>query len=365
VEGSWQDDETDRALRRPACDDFYILGGSWNSWPMLFFMVLNAVVDGRAQDALFMCVLHEQNENRYLLWFFTYLLLCFVVVLLLNMLIAMFSRSFDMMYDAMTIHVQTNFARVVVAWCASSPEPPPLNLLQVPYKAVLLVLSWLRRLRTLFGGRRSARQASRSDSTSSETSAVVQEPAAAEASSSWAADAKKAAASADTPSAASAPASPATGTGNCGAVAADDERLGQMLRGTHGTFAGMGLQPAVLWLLHNGRQEPRNYAGTTVKSVEGTRNSWEIWKEKQSEAELAHEVSDFAAKREDTLAQEDRWRNKMLRNIGDKFTHVDKRFDRMNERFDQLAAACAELTASVRALQPQQAPVEVVANAHL
>jgi hypothetical protein len=98
---------------------------------------------------------------------------------------------------------------------------------------------------------------------------------------------------------------------------------------------------------------------------EGTRNSWEIWKEKQSEAELAHEVSDFAAKREDTLAQEDRWRNKMLRNIGDKFTHVDKRFDRMNERFDQLAAACAELTASVRALQPQQAPVEVVANAHL
>eukprot|EP00966_Prymnesium_polylepis_P182911 4238333-Prymnesium_polylepis.1 len=88
-----------------------------------------------------MCVLHEENENRYLLWFFTYLLLCFVVVLLLNMLIAMFSRSFDMMYDSMTIHVQTNFARSVVAWCASPPEPPPLNLLQLPYKALQLSLS--------------------------------------------------------------------------------------------------------------------------------------------------------------------------------------------------------------------------------
>ena len=47
-----------------------------------------------------MCVLHEENENRYLLWGFTYLLLLFVVVLLLNMLIAMFSRSFDMMVRA-------------------------------------------------------------------------------------------------------------------------------------------------------------------------------------------------------------------------------------------------------------------------
>ena len=103
VEPTWQDDASDRELRRPACDDFYILGGSWNDWAKLLFLVLNAVVDGRAQDALFMCVLHEKNENRYLLWTFVYLLLLFVVVLLLNMLIAMFSRSFNLMYDSMTI----------------------------------------------------------------------------------------------------------------------------------------------------------------------------------------------------------------------------------------------------------------------
>ena len=39
----------------------------------------------------------------------------------------------------MTIHVQTHFARAVVAWCASAPEPPPLNLLQLPYQAVRLL----------------------------------------------------------------------------------------------------------------------------------------------------------------------------------------------------------------------------------
>ena len=48
VEGSWQGDEHDQALRTPACDDFYILGGSWQHWGKLLFLVLNAVVDGRA-----------------------------------------------------------------------------------------------------------------------------------------------------------------------------------------------------------------------------------------------------------------------------------------------------------------------------
>lgn len=71
----------------PECDDFRILQGSWRSWASLFFLGLNAVVDGRAQDALLMCVLHDGNEHRALLWIFLYLFLVFVVVLLLNMLI--------------------------------------------------------------------------------------------------------------------------------------------------------------------------------------------------------------------------------------------------------------------------------------
>ena len=35
VEGTWQSDALDRAARVPACDDFYILGGSWNHVPSL------------------------------------------------------------------------------------------------------------------------------------------------------------------------------------------------------------------------------------------------------------------------------------------------------------------------------------------
>ena len=110
----------------------------------------------------------------------------------------------------------------------------------------------------------------------------------------------------------------------------------------------MGLQPAVHWLLHGGREEPRDYEGTTVPSVEGVRNSWENWKEKLPEHELAHAVSDFVAKREDTLVQEERWRNKMMRRLGDKFDAVDTRLDGLNERFEQLAAVCADIQESVR-----------------
>ena len=83
--------------------------------------------------------------------------------------------------------------------------------------------------------------------------------------------------------------------------------LGRLLRHTHGTFSGMGLQPAVRYLLHGetgaGAAEAGDYAGTTVPSVRGVRNSWEIWKEKMAERDLAHEIADFVAKREDTLVQ--------------------------------------------------------------
>jgi len=127
------------------------------------------------------------------------------------------------------------------------------------------------------------------------------------------------------------------------------------------------LQPAVSWLLHgetgSGREGLRDYEGTTVALVEGGRNSWEIWKEKMPEEELAHEVTDFVSKREDTLAQEERWRNKMMRRLGDKFEHVDGRLDRMTERFEQLAAVCTEIKECVRDMQRQQSQRELAQDA--
>ena len=62
-----------------------------------------------------------------------------------------------------------------------------------------------------------------------------------------------------------------------------DSGLGTLLRHSHGTFSGLGLQPAVLFLLSENNKdgrEPQDYEGTTVKSVEGVRNYWSIWKEK-------------------------------------------------------------------------------------
>eukprot|EP00966_Prymnesium_polylepis_P268678 6206857-Prymnesium_polylepis.1 len=49
-----------------------------------------------------------------------------------------------------------------------------------------------------------------------------------------------------------------------------------------------------------------DYNGTTVESVVGSRNSWEIWKEKESDA-LVHKVAQFITRNEDSLVQEERW----------------------------------------------------------
>ena len=69
------------------------------------------------------------------------------------------------------------------------------------------------------------------------------------------------------------------------------------------------------------------------------------------EESFANFVANFVAKREDTLAQDERWRNKMMRRLGDKFDHVDARFDRMNDKFEQLATTCVEIKESLRLQQ--------------
>ena len=74
------------------------------------------------------------------------------------------------------------------------------------------------------------------------------------------------------------------------------------------------------------------------------------------EEQFAHEIADFVAKREDNLAQEERWRNKFMRRIGDKFEHIDARLDHMNERFEQLARACSDIKESLSSLRSAQSP---------
>ena len=176
----------------------------------------------------------------------------------------------------MTLHVQTNYARAVVAWCASAPEPPPLTLLQVPYLFLSMTFALLR-------------PCCRKRAPNGKTT------------------------------------------------------LPEQVGSVHGgTFSGLGLQPAVTLLLNGKNEQGRDYEGTTVPGMVGKRNSWELWKEKMSEDGLTHEVANFAAKREDTLAQEERWRNKMMRRLGDKFDHIDARIDGLSERFEHLASEIQE-----------------------
>mmetsp|Transcript_15337 Transcript_15337/g.25595 ORF Transcript_15337/g.25595 Transcript_15337/m.25595 type:complete len:417 (+) Transcript_15337:1-1251(+) len=387
VEGTWQDDKTDRATRAPVCDDFYDLGGSWNDWAKLLFIVLNAVVDGRAQDALFLCVLHEANENRYLMWLFTYLFHCFVIVLLVNMLIAMFSRSFDLMYDSMTIHVQTHFARAVVAWCASPPEPPPLNLLQLPYQALHLPLSLLHSL--FSGGPRTCpptelhhAKATAIKAPSAVGVTVAAEVSATAASTTFAATPTPAPAAASwltnncsTPSTASDTHAATDTTGGSTPsfnvlhsspatlyrASSFEGGLGGVLRRTQGTFSGMTLQHALHWLLRaeggGGQGESWEYEGTTVGLAGYAHNSWESWKERMSDQELAGTLFDFVAKREDSLSHEDCWRNKMMSRIGSKFEHVNARLDQMSKHLQHLASVCVEISENARSEQPQQTVV--------
>lgn len=126
----------------------------------------------------------------------------------------------------------------------------------------------------------------------------------------------------------------------------------------------LSLLPPRLVTICRARLKSAADEGTTVKSVEGFRNSWEIWKEKMSERELAHDVSDFVAKREDGLVQEERWRNKMMRRLGDKFDHMDERMNRMGEQFEFLASTCAEINENVRSLQLQQTASRRHASQH-
>ena len=79
---------------------------------------------GGVVGALLLCVLHE-DPSWFLAWLYVYLFLLVVVVLLLNMLIAMFSRTFEIIWESQSQSHQFMFARTVVAWCTTSPEPPP------------------------------------------------------------------------------------------------------------------------------------------------------------------------------------------------------------------------------------------------
>ncbi|KAL1527432.1 hypothetical protein AB1Y20_016098 [Prymnesium parvum] len=61
------------------------------------------------------------------------------VVVLLNMLIAMMAKSFEKVWEAQAQNYQYIFAMTVVEWEALPTAPPPLSLLNLPYKLLTLL----------------------------------------------------------------------------------------------------------------------------------------------------------------------------------------------------------------------------------
>ena len=69
----------------------------------------------------------------WLAWFYSYLFLVSTAILLLNMLIAMMAKTFDSVWESAEISSQCLFARAVFFQRDRPPEPPPLNILRVPW----------------------------------------------------------------------------------------------------------------------------------------------------------------------------------------------------------------------------------------
>jgi len=106
--------------------------------------VLTKVLVGGGGDTYVDCLEATQNSVAASIIFELYLL--FTVVLLLNLLIALFSKTFDIIYEKQSMNYQFIFARNVMNAAERSMVPAPLNLLTLPHwllsKAPALVARW-------------------------------------------------------------------------------------------------------------------------------------------------------------------------------------------------------------------------------
>jgi hypothetical protein len=76
------------------------------------------------------------------------------------------------------------------------------------------------------------------------------------------------------------------------------------------------------------------YVGT---SFEG-HNSWEAWKAAMSAEEMRHFLVGFLVRHEDDVAQEGRWRAKMLKRITGQFAQLEARIERMVDEHARTAS---------------------------
>ena len=294
------------------CSNFYSMRGRLDRWEHLFFVVVNSALHGDMYTHI-PCMMRVLPEHWALIWMYTFTFNILAIVLLLNMLIAMMAKTFDNVWEASEVNHQFLFARLVKSQQTRPPEPAPLTLLRAPVLflafALIALAAVIPRTWRIYVCISKARERvlagfeySSFLNIAKELEAKQKEHAQTEES-----ESKKA-------------------SKNAAAGYRQETRVNR-----HGSesltklFFKGSKQAAAANLSLSGE-----YIGTTFSG----RNTFEAWRASWTKADLNDFAADFIASHQDDVAQETRWRSKMVMRIGEMFEQLEKR---VNRRFDALA----------------------------
>ena len=238
-------------------------GFTYRSVQGLFFAFLNGAIEGNSYDA---CLMRE-HPMWGVTWLYAWLFKLITAVLLINMLIAMMTRTCDTIYEASAIHSQFLFVQLVFVQFDRSPEPPPFNLLRI---LVIAIERFVTLIKSLLTG------------ASLERSCLSLE-----------------------------------------------QVLGFLRSGLYHNHS-----------LSNGQAaDSLDSSGRYVGSNIDGHNSWETWKSAKSEGELRDFLEDFVARHADDVAQEERWRTKMMKRIARQFDSTDRKIEKQSKLLNAVLAA--------------------------
>ena len=229
----------------------------YRSFEALFFAFANGAIDGDGYTA---CLMREHKDMWALAWLYAWLFKIVTAVLLLNMLIAMMSKTFDSIWEASAMNHKFLFTRLVFNQLHRQFEPPPLNLLRIPLVFVDgLIHAFLRFI----------------------------------------------------------PRS---------ALTAFLTRISAVLG--KGLFTGYSVLDAEHF--DDSLDSSGRFVGITVEG----RNSWEAWKAASSEEAFREKLEAFVAHHADDVAQEDRWRSKMMRRVAVRFDSLSQQIADQQRLFE-------------------------------
>ena len=93
--------------RGTACTTFYQLGGDWEEWASILFVMWNGAF---TEEHFTSCAMQSYPTMRYMLWTYNFIFSLTTAVLLLNMLIAMMGKTIDNVWEASSTHAQFLYA---------------------------------------------------------------------------------------------------------------------------------------------------------------------------------------------------------------------------------------------------------------